>query len=134
MTLPPPGLLSWAPPEGPPPASWLFVGAGSFLLAAAWVRYVKRRHIGISELVEGTVLSLLFIVWPIFTGVGPGPVFSVFFLVLGCWLLARAWVAYVKHREDAKITVPVLVLANLLSLVFIAGGVRGLLHWFGARR
>jgi hypothetical protein len=117
------------------------------MVTGTWVGYVKHRRntkTQVLDLVETTMLSLLLIglgalgilgvppeLAPIFSGIGPGPVFSVFFLVFGCLILARTWLGYLKHRRDAQVTVFALVLANMVSLLFIVGGVIGVVRWAG---
>jgi hypothetical protein len=150
MTLVLSGPLSSATPEGPLHlGSWFILGVGCLMLSEEWVTYVKHRQdaeVRVLDLVGTTILSLFCIglgtlgvlgmppvVRPLFAAPdGMGLVFSVLFLVMGGWILARAWVEYVKRR-DTSVSAFVLVLANIVSLLFIVAGAKGVARWFVGR-
>ena len=60
---------------------------------------------------------------------GPGPVISCSFVLLGCYMLARTWIVYVKHRRGTRIPVLNPVGISIVSLFFIGIGIWGILRW-----
>ena len=59
---------------------------------------------------------------------GLGPFFSYLFIVMGCYVLARTWIVYSKHRRDKAIPVLNPVGITVVSLFFIGLGVYGVLR------
>ncbi len=59
---------------------------------------------------------------------GPGPFFSYLFVLMGCYVLIKTWLFYLKYRSVHAIQMYQLVGISIISLFFIVAGVWGILR------
>jgi hypothetical protein len=56
---------------------------------------------------------------------GPGPFFSVLFILIGAWVLIRTWHDYLKRRRNAPVPILNLLWVSGLATFFIVAGIWG---------